>query len=786
VGWLLRRGPVHKTRHVRTAEGSKFYRLPIGAPITGADRPNLPHLNRPHDSPSIPGSPGSAGSVASGHDSLSKYLAGGKLTPERQKLHDDIVAHHLAGHSRSANPTATFLGGGPASGKSSVVGSSAGQFGAVIDGDALKADLPEYGQMVKARDPKAAAYVHEESSLLSSEVSHAAQKGSIDYTLDGTGDSDIAKLTAKVEAARKAGFRTRGLYVTVDTNTAIQRSDERGRQTGRVVPHQVIRDTHASVSRVLPAAIKANLFDQLELWDTSTTPPTKVGEKVEGGSWKVLDAGAWQRFLDKGMKVAKAAESVGDGESSVRIMQAIVLGGDFASSGVPDTPDNRTRWDTIAAESKAIADAGAMPFIPSDYVLDPDLGPDDGASTDGPTRPAPDVRVGKPVVVVRGPMTKADPTATQAGFQSADGYQPSTVHEISQSGSTCPKCGKSLSPKAMRRHIATHVSKALVDDTESIMVALYPHPMVANQLALPGGTAPEDIHVTLAFLGTIADQSGARADIEASLRALAADSEPMDGLYNGIGRFVADDRGEGWPLVALPDVPGLSTFREDVVDALVAAGADVANNHGFTPHSTLAYVTPDFESTADYVLDSGIDAIPVRFDAVWLCWGADRVEIPLSGIYRTPEVGGDDSQGPLYKSIVTKADATKQFTLGPLYPATDNPTLDNLDAHGEYVTSNDLQGSVWDYVRKGDRAIRLQHFGGTEIGECVELLCMPGPVTVPLSLPGGQTVTKTFAAGTPFMGVVWNDIGWPLVQKGLIRGYSFGGRAQRLVVELND
>ena len=148
----------------------------------------------------------------------------------------------------------------------------------------------------------------------------------------------------------------------------------------------------------------------------------------------------------------------------------------------------------------------------------------------------------------------------------------------------------------------------------------------------------------------------------------------------------------------------------------------------------------------------------------------------------------------VHAAAVTKAaagpatvyDPVKRYTLGPLYPAAPHAvTRADLDAHDEFVTADDLQESVWDYVKSNDRKIRLQHGDGTHIiGEWVELMCQPAPVTVDLALPGGETVTKTFATGTPFMGVVWNELGWALVEKGLIRGFSFGGSAQKMTVEV--
>ncbi len=135
---------------------------------------------------------------------------------------------------------------------------------------------------------------------------------------------------------------------------------------------------------------------------------------------------------------------------------------------------------------------------------------------------------------------------------------------------------------------------------------------------------------------------------------------------------------------------------------------------------------------------------------------------------------------------VIKSDEAKRYTFAPLYPASpETPAAGDLDAHGDFATADDLQAAVWDYVRAGDRTIRDQHRDGTAIGEMVEIVSWPYPVTVPMMGAGGVTVEKSFAPGTVFLGVVWNELGWSDVVKGVKRGYSLGGLAIRTATEMS-
>lgn len=132
----------------------------------------------------------------------------------------------------------------------------------------------------------------------------------------------------------------------------------------------------------------------------------------------------------------------------------------------------------------------------------------------------------------------------------------------------------------------------------------------------------------------------------------------------------------------------------------------------------------------------------------------------------------------LDSGLIAKA-AEYRYTLGPAY------IPDREDAHGEFTDPRTLQKALWEWVRKGDRTIYLQH-SDKAAGEMVEMLTWPFPIEAELAVPN-QGVTKyTFPADTPFMGVVWEPWAWNLVKAGQLRGYSIGGAAKRIEAELPD
>ncbi len=327
----------------------------------------------------------------------------------------------------------------------------------------------------------------------------------------------------------------------------------------------------------------------------------------------------------------------------------------------------------------------------------------------------------------------------------------------------------------------------------SAVVALYPPRDVAEELALAGGYDPDELHVTLAFLGSDAVLRLDRQAVEAVLGPLAAALPALTGNVSGIGRFTPEiPPGTGdaeWPLVALIDMPALPEFRQRLVHALGAAGIDVARDHGFCPHMTLAMVGEDDEWAAGQILSAGVDPVALRCGEIVLAWGDEHIRFPL-GQGQQGDDAARDARGaaPAMKAVqvgVTKSDEAKRYTLAPLYPASpDTPLAGHLDAHGDFATAEDLQAAVWDHVRKGDRTIRDQHRDGTAIGEWVEIISWPYEVTVPLTKADGTTAEKSFAPGTVFLGVVWTEKGWDDIRKGVKTGYSLGGATTPVFVEM--
>ncbi len=152
-----------------------------------------------------------------------------------------------------------------------------------------------------------------------------------------------------------------------------------------------------------------------------------------------------------------------------------------------------------------------------------------------------------------------------------------------------------------------------------VMVAFFPTPEQAAELAIDGGEPVDELHLTLAYLGTVGVElpSDGQEDLIRAVTGWAAQQVPVAATVNGLGLFT------GGPVpvtYANIDAPLLAEARQQLVHALIGNGTPPNGEHGYTPHMTLRY--------AD---ERQINPKPVKmlFTDVTVAWAGQRTTIPL-------------------------------------------------------------------------------------------------------------------------------------------------------------
>lgn len=153
---------------------------------------------------------------------------------------------------------------------------------------------------------------------------------------------------------------------------------------------------------------------------------------------------------------------------------------------------------------------------------------------------------------------------------------------------------------------------------DGVMVAFYAPREVAEAV---GHEDPTDMHLTLAYLGKVADVP----DVDALKAAVAkiAELPPVTGKVSGVGRFTGDPE-EGDPVYVSVDAPDLAKFRQNLVAQLALHGIETRADHGFTPHMTLKYVPPDEPTGIDR-----IEPLDTTFDVISVAYGPDVWDYPM-------------------------------------------------------------------------------------------------------------------------------------------------------------
>ena len=224
-------------------------------------------------------------------------------TKARQKMRDGWVQDILKDGTpvEGRKPVAFVMGGGGASGKGSVLkqlrknGFIPGKGRIVhIDPDDIKGRIPEYEQIIKAGDGRAAAVVHEESSMIAKRAQAEAMDQRMDVVLDVT-LGDKAKGIEKLQALKDAGYEVRLFGVTVDPDEAVVRAVKRAQRENRYVPTDHLLKAHKGFTEGWEEYVK--LADGAKLFDNNTE--ARVIAAGQGGKLDLLDEARYTRFAAK-------------------------------------------------------------------------------------------------------------------------------------------------------------------------------------------------------------------------------------------------------------------------------------------------------------------------------------------------------------------------------------------------------------------------------------------------------------------------------------------------------
>jgi hypothetical protein len=146
----------------------------------------------------------------------------GKYFPERKKLHDRIINHYFKGKTpvpEGEEPQFFFVGGGSASGKTTVSDEVAGMLGhnsIDLNVDEVRPMMPEYGAVVGGLN---VGQLNEEAGYIRDRIIAKALMGRYNMALDGTGGGSAIET---FDLASKQGYKASFYYVHREVKDAAE------------------------------------------------------------------------------------------------------------------------------------------------------------------------------------------------------------------------------------------------------------------------------------------------------------------------------------------------------------------------------------------------------------------------------------------------------------------------------------------------------------------------------------------------------------------------------------
>ena len=169
-----------------------------------------------------------------------------------------------------------------------------------------------------------------------------------------------------------------------------------------------------------------------------------------------------------------------------------------------------------------------------------------------------------------------------------------------------------------------HAPGADGEPADGIMIALVPPHRVLRSLPLPpDGEHYDNLHITLAYLGKVAEYSKEQVRDLPELIAAWAETQPkLDARIQGSGTFANPGSHVLW---AAADIPGGNHMYVSLVDTLKEHGYSPRQDHGWTPHLTLSYEDHHVRFLPK------IEPQEFRVREVWCCIRGRWESFPLKG-----------------------------------------------------------------------------------------------------------------------------------------------------------
>lgn len=222
-----------------------------------------------------------------------------KYTKERHILHKrivDIFERRASAPKQGERPVAILIGGGTASGKTTLRKTIVredmymrGINAVIADPDKIKKYIPEYEFFRQLLPDQAEVIVHKESVDICELLVKQLIKKRKNFIYEGT-MARTGKYRRLIRELKSKNYEIYLYVADVPLNIAKARADKRGRITGRKIPHHIIENTH----RIVPITVEIikEMVDNYYIFD-NRAEPTLIASR------NYIDPVRYEEFLRK-------------------------------------------------------------------------------------------------------------------------------------------------------------------------------------------------------------------------------------------------------------------------------------------------------------------------------------------------------------------------------------------------------------------------------------------------------------------------------------------------------
>lgn len=220
------------------------------------------------------------------------------------EVHNRIIESFLEEGINPTNPPeAILLGGGSASGKSTISDFFIDGYNqkeipiVLVDCDEIKLCIPEYKAKRKLDPENAAKYVHDESSDISIKLLKRCVSEGRNLIYDGT-MKNKEKYLDIIKILKEKAFKITIVVVDVPVKIAKERNDIRFSETGRLVPIEELEKSHEEVPKVF-MQLKDEVDEYLLIDMRGDVEPFEyIATKVDGNE-SIYNPKKLEEFIQK-------------------------------------------------------------------------------------------------------------------------------------------------------------------------------------------------------------------------------------------------------------------------------------------------------------------------------------------------------------------------------------------------------------------------------------------------------------------------------------------------------